>query len=146
MHLRTHDPEATDPSFGRMVLIGYSMGGLLAKVMAQDSQFRLWQTVSPQPPDQLLGPPEARQILHQAFLFKPLAEVERLVLIATPHRGSRLDHAVVSKVASRFVKLADPLQTAYQTILSCNRADFFRAHFDLACRPVSTSSSGIIPC
>ena len=32
-----YDPNGSDPAFDRMVLIGHSLGGLLAKVMAQES-------------------------------------------------------------------------------------------------------------
>src|SRR5215472_10513174 len=81
-----YDPDGSDPAFDRMVLIGHSLGGLLAKVMAQDSRSRLWQTISALPPNRLDGPAEARECLRQAFLFKPLPGARRLIFIATPHR------------------------------------------------------------
>jgi pimeloyl-ACP methyl ester carboxylesterase len=123
------DPERIDPAFGRMVLIGYSMGGLLAKTMAQDSQYRLWGTISTQPPDRLLGPPDAQKFLRESFLFRPLPEVERLMMIATPHRGSRLEHGFISLVASHFARPNDSLRHVYSTILGNNQPDFFQSSF-----------------
>jgi pimeloyl-ACP methyl ester carboxylesterase len=124
-----YDDAGTDPAFGRMVLIGYSMGGLLAKLMAQDSQSRLWELISAQSPDQLLGPPDACESLRQSFLFKPLPEVQRLVLIATPHRGSFLNQGAVPKIAARFVRHTDDLKTAHRSLLASNQPGFFRDAF-----------------
>ena len=93
------DADGSDPAFDRMVLIGHSLGGLLAKLMAQDSRSRLWETISAQPADRLDGPAEAREILRRAFLFKPLPGVRRLIFIATPHRGSRVDRAPSTRSA-----------------------------------------------
>jgi len=130
------DPADTDPAFGRMVLVGYSMGGLLAKVMAQDSQSRLWETISAKPPDQLVGPPDACESLRRSFIFKPLQEVQRLILIATPHRGSLLNQGAVPKIAARFVRHADFLKTAHRSLLISNHPGFFRGAFR---RGLSTS-------
>jgi hypothetical protein len=120
-----YDPDGSDPAFDRMVLVGHSLGGLLAKLMAQDSRSRLWETISAQPPDRLDGPAEARACLRQAFLFEPLPGVRRLIFIATPHRGSRLDRGAVRALGTRLFRHGDPLQRAYATLLASNRPDFF---------------------
>jgi len=130
------DHAGTDLAFGRMVLIGYSMGGLLAKVMAQDSQSRLWETISAQPPDRLAGPPDACESLRRSFIFKPLPEVRRLILIATPHRGSHLNQGAVPMIAASFVRHTDDLKTAHRSLLTSNQPGFFRGAFR---RGLSTS-------
>src|SRR3954453_21212192 len=35
-------PDGTDPALDQMILVGHSMGGLLSKMMAQDSRSDLW--------------------------------------------------------------------------------------------------------
>ena len=40
---RKFDPDGSDAAFDRMVLVGHSMGGLLTKMMVQESGTRLWQ-------------------------------------------------------------------------------------------------------
>jgi hypothetical protein len=112
-----------------MVLIGHSLGGLLAKLMAQDSRSRLWQTISALPSDRLDGPAEARECLRQAFLFQPLPGVRRLIFIATPHRGSRLDRGAIRALGTRLIRHGDPLQQAYASLLASNRPEFFRDTF-----------------
>jgi hypothetical protein len=39
------DPKGTDEAFDRMVVVGHSLSGILAKMMGQESGLRLWQTV-----------------------------------------------------------------------------------------------------
>jgi pimeloyl-ACP methyl ester carboxylesterase len=123
------DPGGTDPALDRMVLIGHSLGGLLAKLMVQDSGSRLWETVSHRPADRLDGPAEAREVLRQAFFFKPLPGVRRVVFIATPHRGSRLDRGAVHALGRRLVRHAVPLRRAYEALLKSNQPDFFLETF-----------------
>ena len=86
----TFDPEGTDAAFDRMVVVGHSLGGILAKMMVQESGSRLWQTVCERPIDQLAGPAEHCRLLEQAFCYKPVPEVRRVIFITTPHRGSPL--------------------------------------------------------
>jgi pimeloyl-ACP methyl ester carboxylesterase len=124
-----YDPDGSDPAFDRMVVIGHSLGGLLAKLMVQDSGSHLWKTVSARPADRLDGPAEAREVLRQAFFFKPLPEVRRVIFIATPHRGSRLDRGAVHAFGTRLFRHADPLQRAYETLLASNGPDFFLDSF-----------------
>jgi hypothetical protein len=46
---RVFDPEGMDTAFDRMVVVGHSLGGILAKMMVQSSGSRLWQTVCARP-------------------------------------------------------------------------------------------------
>lgn len=119
------DPDRTDSAFDRMILIGHSMGGLLAKLMAQDSRSHLWALRSSHPFEQLVGRPEDRDLLRQVVFFKPQPEIRRLIFIATPHRGSRLDRGLILQVGSRFCRLPDPLRRAHQRLLASNGAEFF---------------------
>jgi Alpha/beta hydrolase family len=84
----TLDPRHSDAAFDRMVLVGHSMGGLLAKMMVQDSQFTLWDAAITIPRDQFKGSPEIQESLDNVLTFRPLPFVSRVVFIATPHRGS----------------------------------------------------------
>jgi hypothetical protein len=108
-----------------MVLVGHSLGDLLAKLMAQDSRSRLWETVSAQPPDRLDDPAEARARVHQAFPFQPLPVARRLIFIATPQRGSRLDRGAIRALGTRLIRHGDPVQRAYASLLASNPPDFF---------------------
>jgi pimeloyl-ACP methyl ester carboxylesterase len=86
--LKDLDPEGRDPALRRMVLIGHSQGGLLARLMVTESGTRFWDNVSSVPLSELKVTPEQRDLLQQTMFFEPQPFVNRVVFIATPHRGS----------------------------------------------------------
>ena len=64
---RKFDPDGSDGAFDRMVLVGHSMGGLLTKMMVQESGTRLWQVISDRPVDELAGDPADRDLFRRAL-------------------------------------------------------------------------------
>lgn len=91
------DPAGTDRALRRMVLIGHSQGGLLAKLMVVDGGSRFWDTVSEAPLDQLRVSDETRAVLQRSMFPTPLPFVERVIFVATPHRGSDIAALVVGR-------------------------------------------------
>ena len=126
---RKFDPDGTDAAFERMVIVGHSMGGLLTKMMVQDSGTRLWQLISERPVDELAGEPNDRELFRRALIYKPRPEVRRVVFIATPHRGSRVDRGGLGHMGSRLIRLADPLRASHDRLIERNGAAFFTALF-----------------
>ncbi|MGH0034625.1 MAG: esterase/lipase family protein [Myxococcota bacterium] len=82
------DPADRDDALDRMVVMGHSQGGLLAKLTAIDSGSRFWDPISDVPIEDMELAPESREILEGSLFVKPVPEVERVVFMATPHRGS----------------------------------------------------------
>ena len=123
------DPDGSDGAFDRMVVVGHSMGGLLTKMMVQESGTRLWQVISDRPVDELAGDPADRDFLRRAVIFKPRPEIRRVVFINTPHRGSRLDQGGLELLGSRLIRLPDPLRASYSRLRARNGPDFFKPYF-----------------
>jgi pimeloyl-ACP methyl ester carboxylesterase len=123
---RKFDPDGLDAAFDRMIVVGHSMGGLLAKMMVQDSGPRLWRLLSDRPVDELAGDPEDRDLFRRALIFKPRPEVRRVVFIATPHRGSRVDRGRLERLGSRLVRLQEPLRLSYGRLMARNGPEFFK--------------------
>jgi hypothetical protein len=119
----------TDAAFDGTVLIGHSMGGILAKLMAQDSRSVLWSRISTQPAEKLLGPANALELLRQAFIFKAAPEVRRIVFIATPHRGSDVDQGPLHWLGTRLNRPQDGLRKSYEALLAQNEPEFFHKSF-----------------
>ena len=123
------DPDRSNPAWNRMVLIGHSMGGLLCKMLTQDSGSKLWGLMTASTFENLAGPAKARELLHGSLVFKPIPEVRRLIFIATPHRGSPLAWGPIKELATRLVRLPTPLQQAHSSLLASNGPATFTRTF-----------------
>ena len=81
------------------------------------------------PADQIAGDPEDLDLFRRALFYKPRSEVRRVVFIATPHRGSRIDRGPLGHLGSRIVRLPDPLRATYSRLIARNVPDFFNERF-----------------
>jgi len=89
---RECDPEMRNPKPDEMVVVGHSMGGILAHSLTIDSGESLWSAVSQQPVSTLKADPETRQALQQVFYFSANPSVDRIVTIASPYAGSTMSN------------------------------------------------------
>jgi pimeloyl-ACP methyl ester carboxylesterase len=99
------DPQGKDPALQRLVLIGHSQGGLLARTVVTDSGDALWRIASDQDFDTLQMSAEQRTELRGVFFYTPLPCIKRVVFIATPHRGSYRASLLAQSLAQRFITL-----------------------------------------
>ena len=81
------DPSRSDPGLQNAVLIGHSMGGLLAKLQVVSSGDALWSLVADRPLDSLAADDRSRAFLADLFYFDPVPFVRRAIFVATPHDG-----------------------------------------------------------
>jgi hypothetical protein len=79
------------------------MGGLLSKMMVQDSGDTLWDAVSRKPMDDLDLTPEEEQLIQDVFFFEPLPFVSRVIFVATPHRGSSLSDGPIATLVTLLI-------------------------------------------
>lgn len=103
--------EAADPALGRMVLVGHSQGGLLARMVTVDSGPQLWNALSRRPLDELRLNAATRDLLRRSLFLEHLPQVERVIFIATPHGGSYLTEFSVARLVGRLVTLPATLAT-----------------------------------
>jgi triacylglycerol esterase/lipase EstA (alpha/beta hydrolase family) len=82
------DPQKLDPAIDQTVLVGHSMGGLLAKLQVSYSDDKLWRAISDVPLNDALNTGPIPDETVSAFLFQPVPHVKRVVYMATPHQGS----------------------------------------------------------
>jgi pimeloyl-ACP methyl ester carboxylesterase len=111
------DPTGEDDALRRMVVIGHSQGGLLSKLLTIQSGNRFWENVTKEPFDKMKMAAETHALLQEAMFFEPVPTVERVVFIATPHRGSFRASGFVLNLIRRFVNLPGTLASQFQDLL-----------------------------
>ena len=81
--------------------------GSLAKLQVIESGTRFWDNFLTIPLDQLEISPEAKEILTRSIFYEPLPFVERVIFIATPHRGSYVAANWIGSFTRRLISLPD---------------------------------------
>jgi pimeloyl-ACP methyl ester carboxylesterase len=110
------DPRHGDAALDQMVLVGHSMGGLLAKLQTVDSGDDFWRTVSDHPLQELKVPPTDRDQLAQEFYFHPNPSIRRVITIATPHRGSKFANSTAQWLAARLITMPEQIVKGRQDL------------------------------
>jgi pimeloyl-ACP methyl ester carboxylesterase len=116
--------DAADPALGHMVLIGHSQGGLLAKMLVIGPGDQLWNGISRRPLDQLTLNDKSRTLIRKTLFPTPVTQVDRVIFIATPQRGSYVAAFSLAHLAGRLVTLPLSVANAGAEVLKGN-ADAF---------------------
>jgi pimeloyl-ACP methyl ester carboxylesterase len=133
--LQALDPDHDDLALQQMVVIGHSQGGLLTKLTAVDSGDRFWRNLSKKPVAQLDLDPKQRTVIERSTFFTPLPFVQRVVFIATPHRGSYLTLKRLGRWAASLVELPNTFSQVTFDIVLRNRDDLLIRDLD---RPITS--------
>jgi pimeloyl-ACP methyl ester carboxylesterase len=124
-----YSPDGKNPAFNRMVLVGHSMGGLLSRTMAVSSGDQFWRLYSDRTFDDILGPREILEELRRYFFFQPVPCVNRVVFLATPHRGSEFSRGVVGRVGSNLISDPDYIHKLLYRLVKDNPDAFDSRRF-----------------
>ena len=124
---KVYDPCHHDPAFSKMVLVGHSMGGIVAKLQATSSGNALWQAVAKEPLSTVITDKATRQALKRAFFFSPSADVASLIYIGTPHCGSDLANRPIGWLGSALVR-ETPQQKVRREQLIRDNPGLFRSN------------------
>ena len=130
------DPTGADDALRRMIVVGHSQGGLLTKLTAINSGNRFWSNLSSDVFEQVEMPTETRQLVREAMFFEPVPTVERVVFIATPHRGSFRASGFALNLIRRIVNLPGTLVTQFQGLLTSKAF----AHLNMSQLPTSVDN------
>ena len=114
------DPGRSSAASHDTVLIGHSMGGVLARLLVVDSGDRLWMELFNAPP----GSPKRQRLaaLEPYLTLRPTAGVSRAIFLASPHAGAPNSGWLLSLVA-RLVRLPKTLAGRTQQFADMIAAD-----------------------
>lgn len=123
--LREHyDPRRSHPHFSNTILVGHSMGGLIAKLQVTSSGDQLWNSIANRPLDELRLPEALREGVRELFYFQPSPDITRVVFMATPHRGSSIASGPVGTCASRLVNMPEQARRDHALVVNRNPGVF----------------------
>ncbi len=119
----TIDPLGQDPSLDRIVLIGHSMGGLVAKLQVTSSGNGIANSLSLAPNAiQRLGPD-----VSESVYWRPVKSVRRVVFIATPHRGSELASRPLGRFGSQILRMETSPLDSFGELVVTSRDQLLRS-------------------
>ena len=108
--LEVLDPRGNDAALRRMVVVGHSQGGLLAKMTAIRPGTRLWDAAFEKGLEELDLEPEQEALLEDCLMFELLPYVERVIFISTPHRGSYAASGWIARLFARNINVRRELR------------------------------------
>jgi len=135
------DPHLREPALDQMVLVGHSMGGLVAKLQTIDSGNDYWKLVSHEPFEQVKAEPKVRRELRETFFFRPSPSIRRVVTIGTPHRGSSFSNETTQWLVAKLTSLPKRLVANQEKLFRENKGLFP----DRSLLRVRTSTDSLAP-
>jgi pimeloyl-ACP methyl ester carboxylesterase len=118
------DPVRRDPALQRVVLVGHSMGGLVAKLQVTHSDELIWSQVANRPLEEIVTSEAVRSYLAETCYFDPSPNVTRVIFIATPHKGSLPSSSFVGRGASLWVEPAPEQAAMHAQLMRDNPGTF----------------------
>jgi pimeloyl-ACP methyl ester carboxylesterase len=88
-----------------MILIGHSMGGLLAQMQSVRTERMLWDGVFRNHADGLYTTLPPDSLVKKALIFDPTPRVNGIVFICVPHRGSHLATSWIGSFGVGLIRL-----------------------------------------
>ena len=93
------------PKTRDMMVIGHSLGGILAQMQAVNTGRAIWDGVFPKNSAAFYAQVPADDVVKQALVFNENPRIERIIFISTPHRGSDLATDFIGRVGVRLIEL-----------------------------------------
>jgi pimeloyl-ACP methyl ester carboxylesterase len=97
------DPDRTAAASRNMVLVGHSMGGVIARLLVVDSGDQLWTALLGHPPQETDR--QRLAALAPYLELTPMPEVSRTIFLASPHRGAPMASNWIGKTVAHAVHL-----------------------------------------
>ncbi|HSI85814.1 MAG: esterase/lipase family protein [Candidatus Methylacidiphilales bacterium] len=105
----------------RTILVGHSMGGLMARMACIDSGNDFWDQIFSEPPSQVKWPSaQARDTMMASLYFKKVPMVSAAIFVAAPHRGSGVADWFIVNFVKKLVKLPASLASTVLNVATLN--------------------------
>jgi pimeloyl-ACP methyl ester carboxylesterase len=119
--VRAVDPHDHHYATRHIVVIGHSMGGIMAHTLVSSSGDNLWKALFRVPPERLEGDRASVREFDQALRFRRNPRVVRVIFLATPHRGSQIADSWIGRLAQSMIRLPVELRAEIVNLATENR-------------------------
>lgn len=103
--LTNFDPQGNRRASRDMVLIGHSMGGVLARLMVSNSGDQLWESVLERFSVSRQREERLREKIEPYVIFDAMPQATRAIFIAAPHRGTPYAENRFARFVSGLIRL-----------------------------------------
>ena len=93
------------PNHQGYVLIGHSLGGVLAHMQVVTLKRENWERTVGEPAKKIFKTLVPGTLLHRGLHFDANPRIKRVVFICTPHRGSKLAISAIAEFGTRLITL-----------------------------------------
>jgi hypothetical protein len=89
------------------------MGGMICRLMITDAGDKVWRAHFSTAPGQTPLSGGTRKMVEESLLFNHRPDVQRVIFIATPHRGSRFAAGWIGRIGSALVRTPRSFASIY---------------------------------
>lgn len=115
------DPNKNDTNIRKTVLIGHSMGGLIARVSLSHPGETLHQAYLGDVSLSKVFNDSQLEKIHDYFHYKPLTEPAKVIYLATPHRGSKIADGVIGWITNKIITIPNFILQQTAGVLTLSR-------------------------
>lgn len=115
------DPTRENTNMDRMILVGHSMGGLVALLQTIDSEERFWNQITSVPASELPGNPETNREVARWFHARPNPSISCVITMGTPCLGSGYANSTTRGITGFFGKKASLVEGNLERFKEENR-------------------------
>jgi hypothetical protein len=97
------------------VIVGHSMGGVIAKLLATKADFELWDAAFTKRPSKVINPENIP--LKDIFMFEPVFENNTVFFLDTPFKGSEVANSAIGYIGAFLVSLPSEFTQLFQDFI-----------------------------
>ena len=109
------------PGHKPVVVIGHSMGGMIARVLITDSGTKIWEAFFDTPPDKTPLSPKAREVITNTLIFKHRPEIARVIFASASLGGAEMATSIWGRLGSAIIDVPSSLSDVGKEMAKLSR-------------------------